>query len=167
MHMPESIQIRSTEPTDGSALRSLRLRAQRDSPRAFGATFAEEAALPDRVWQERATRGETEMTVVAVRGDAWVGMAAGLLQGDADDRVRLVGMWVAPEARRQSVGRLLVRAVATWARGHHAGRLELGVADGNQAAIQLYERCGFVFTGVSWPHPHSPTSVVQEMMLRL
>lgn len=65
------------------------------------------------------------------------------------------GMWVAPTARGTGAGDRLVQAIITWARESGYKSLTLDVADDNQAAIGLYDRCGFSPTGTlgSLPPP--------------
>ena len=38
------------------------------------------------------------------------------------------------------------------------------VTSGNQAAIGLYERCGFTFTGMTEPYEHDPALFEHEMV---
>jgi ribosomal protein S18 acetylase RimI-like enzyme len=56
-------------------------------------------------------------------------------------------MWVRPAARGRGVGDWLAGAVEQWARQARAGVLRLAVAQGNPAALALYQRNGFTLTG--------------------
>ncbi|MFD0598149.1 hypothetical protein ACFQZ4_42670 [Catellatospora coxensis] len=49
--------VRRTEPGEWQQLRALRLEALRDSPTAFGTTYADAAALADEAWQQQAEQG--------------------------------------------------------------------------------------------------------------
>ena len=60
---------------------------------------------------------------------------------DDGDGQQLISMWVAPSARGRGVGRALVGRVIAAAAGRP---LWLRVLDGNETAIRLYQRCGFV-----------------------
>ena len=136
-----------------------RLRALADAPLAFGSTLAREEAFADDVWRERATRGaagDDQVTYVAEAGDRWLGMATGLVDGADASRIDLVGMFVEPAVRGRGIGRALVDAVAAWARARGAARLCLWVTSTNDAAIALYQRCGFRPTGRSKPLDHAP-----------
>lgn len=55
---------------------------------------------------------------------------------------------VAPDARRQGVGKALLAAAAAYGRQHALYRLTLEVRASNAAAIALYESCGFVPDGI-------------------
>ena len=136
------MEVRRIRPDEWRELRALRLEALRTAPEAFVARYEDVVAYPDREWQERARRP----TFVAVAGDRFVGMATALRENDAR-KALLFGMFVHPDARRTGVGRRLVAAVADWARAEGCSRVELGVAEGNDAAARLYESCGFVPTG--------------------
>ena len=59
------------------------------------------------------------------------------------DTAWLISMWVAPETRRNGVGSALVDRGVEWARTNGMRRLLLDVADGNTAAVALYDRKGF------------------------
>nr|WP_254451033.1 GNAT family N-acetyltransferase [Aeromicrobium stalagmiti] len=93
-----------------------------------------DADTEDR-WRSRIADGPC---FVAYDDGVPVGMAAGDVEGD---RVALISMWVAPEARRQGIGRGLIAAVVRWAAGRE---LSLRVIDGNTPAITAYEAAGFV-----------------------
>jgi GNAT superfamily N-acetyltransferase len=60
---------------------------------------------------------------------------------DDGDGQQLISMWVTPSARGRGVGRALVGRVISEVAGKP---LWLRVIDGNETAIRLYQRCGFV-----------------------
>ena len=59
------------------------------------------------------------------------------------DEVHLLNLTVAPHWQRQGWGRLMLEALATWARGQGAQWLWLEVRVGNERARQVYESAGF------------------------
>ena len=131
-------------------LRALRLDALANAPGAFVVTHAEALAYPDERWHEHARRGASAETphFVAAAGDGrFLGMAVGLPTREREDTAALVAMYVRPEARRNGIGEALVERVLAWARERGFALVELGVAEGNDAAARLYARCGFVPTG--------------------
>ena len=154
-----SALVRRVRPGEGTMLRDVRLRALLDTPSAFGSTHEREVAYEPAVWDERAregSAGDARATFVAVDGEVCVGMVAAFPDVDHPGVVDLVGMWTAPEARRQGVAIRLVEAVLGWSTGIGAERLELWVTRGNEPAQRLYERLGFAATGAHQPLPSDP-----------
>ena len=129
----------SLRPATLDTVRPLRLRALREDPDAFGSTLAGEQAQPDRDW---ASFWVTD-SLIAFDGDTPVGMAS--LKID-DGQARLLGMWVAPEARGRGVAEALARALIERAADRP---ITLCVAEGAHAARRLYERLGFTPTGTT------------------
>ena len=96
--------------------------------------------------------GSEHTAFFAFDGGECVGLVGGH-QAETGDHVDLVSMWTAPAARGKGVGAALVDAVIEWADGR---AVELWVTRGNDAALRLYERCGFVETGDHQPLPSDP-----------
>ena len=59
------------------------------------------------------------------------------------DEVHLLNITVAPEFQSQGWGRIMLDAVAVWARGQGAQWLWLEVRAGNERAQRIYERQGY------------------------
>ena len=64
------------------------------------------------------------------------------------DEVHLLNITVAPEYQRQGWARVMLDALALWARGQGADWLWLEVRVGNARAIEVYEAQGFARVGV-------------------
>jgi ribosomal-protein-alanine N-acetyltransferase len=64
------------------------------------------------------------------------------------DEVHLLNITVAPEYQRQGWARVMLDALATWARGQGAQWLWLEVRQSNERAITVYENHGFRRVGV-------------------
>lgn len=145
----ERVRLRRLGPDDWRDWRALRLRALAESPEAFGSTLAEWSGPGDleERWRARLALPGARNLLARLEGpggEGDVGMASGLREGD---RVGLVSMWVAPEARGRGVGDALVAAVVDGAREDGASVVRLDVAEGNDPALALYLRHGFVLTG--------------------
>lgn len=139
-------EIRPTQASDADALRSIRLAALGADPTAFGSSLERESIFPVETWIDRAAGNEASRTFVAVDGDgSFVGMAGGH-RPTTDGPIELVSMWTAPSARGHGVGRALVDAVVAWATELGDDEVRLWVTRGNDTALRLYERCGFVLT---------------------
>lgn len=70
----------------------------------------------------------------------------------ASRHVADLGLMVAAAHRRRGVGRALLEAAGEWARGAGIRKLELHVFPYNEAAIRLYESCGFEREGYRRAH---------------
>lgn len=73
-----------------------------------------------------------------------LGPFGGFRPAEAEDTVELVSMWVHPDARGRGVGRMLVEAVIEWAEAAAVMQVALWVTNGNDSAIALYTKTGFV-----------------------
>ncbi|MDN5790196.1 MAG: GNAT family N-acetyltransferase [Micrococcales bacterium] len=154
--------LHEIHPGDWASHRDIRLEMLRDAPDAFWYTYADEAAFEEADWRSRI---EGAWLVQAHDRTGVIG-SAGLGSHWEPERAHtatLFAMYVAPRARGAGVGKALVRAVLDEARRRGKDRVVLEVADVNTAAMGLYERSGFVRTGVTHPHPRRAESVGVEM----
>ena len=84
--------------------------------------------------------------LVAVRDEAIVGYA-GLLAPRRSEQADIQTITVAPDARRGGLGRALMNALITEARGRGAREIFLEVRADNPGAMSLYENLGFRVEG--------------------
>jgi GNAT superfamily N-acetyltransferase len=136
--------IRRIKANEWQLLRELRLRSLLDSPEAFGQTHANAIAIPDSEWQQNArgaSRGDSRTWLIA----QLEGVDVGLVQARrrVPDDCLLFSMWVAPEARRAGVGRMLIDAVGDWAATWGGRRIVLWVVGANEGAHRFYVDIGF------------------------
>ncbi|MGC5021314.1 GNAT family N-acetyltransferase [Micromonospora sp. DT47] len=141
------IELRTLTPEDWAVWRELRLAALAEAPSAFGSQLADWQGEGDREerWRARLSIPNSYNALVVLDGEP-AGMASGVPTSEKY-AVELISMWVAPAARGRGVGDELVRAVERWARQAGAEALRLAVAEGNEAATELYQRNGFTDTG--------------------
>jgi len=134
-------------PDEWETFRDVRLASLLDAPGAFGAAYADWADAPESRW--RARLSDVPFTTVATVDGRGVGVVSG---AQADDRVELISMWVAPGHRGTGLAGWLIDSVADWAsaNGHDT---YLMVRDDNARAVASYEKAGFVDLGVpaDWP----------------
>lgn len=145
----------------------MRLQALRDTPTAFGSTYAEESAFTEADWARRVERwsGEQGIGFLAIDGDRPCGIAGALIEPCR--HAQLVSMWTAPEDRRRGVGRLLVDAVTGWAVSRGVLVLRLMVTSCNEAAMAFYDSLGFTRTGRTEPYPNDPALIEWELARRI
>jgi len=135
-----TMRVREVGPDDWVVWRLLRQRSLLEDPQAFAASVERWTGDEDREENWRARLAAPGACFVAEHGAAPVGMVAIQPDGDGEGQ-QLVSMWVAPSARGRGVGRALVGRVISEVAGKP---LWLRVIDGNETAIRLYQRCGFV-----------------------
>jgi GNAT superfamily N-acetyltransferase len=163
------IVVRRTRPDEAATFKAFRLRALADSPDAFATTTAQAEAMPWDMWVHRVTRGsvgQESLVLVAVDAESgdWLGMTGSYFADDQPHVAHVVSVWVAPEARRRGVGRLLQEAARTWAVSRGAREQRLWVTHTNEAARMLYLAEGFTLTGTTQPHPAKPELHELEMV---
>lgn len=156
--------IRRATEADWPALRAIRLQALRDAPLAFASTYEREVAFTDDVWRSRTT---TSALFLALDDDSdddsVVGTATGFVDETEPTAVKLVAMFVVPEARGRGCAGLLVDEVVAEARRRGFSRVVLDVVETNTAALTAYLRYGFRATGVTSMLPHAPELIEIEM----
>jgi ribosomal protein S18 acetylase RimI-like enzyme len=160
------ISLKRISPNDGLLFKTVRLRALRDAPRAFGSTYAKESLLADAEWEERALRWGSDPSVcyLAMDGAEACGIAGSFLDENDPTRAHLISMWTAPTYRRKGLGNLLVNEIIAWAADKGAHTLQLMVTSKNRSAILFYERLGFVMTGRTEPYPNDADEIEYEMV---
>ena len=143
--MADTVTIRPAEPADALGVSALLGRLGT----VEGTLQVPDAALATRL--ETLQRVEPrDCKLVAVAGGEIVGMA-GLHTANPSLRrshVRLLGIGLAQEWQGRGIGRQLMERLLDWA-DNWAGvlRIELFVHEGNDRAIALYRRFGFVEEG--------------------
>ncbi len=153
------VTIRVMEASDWETYRTVRLAALLDTPEAFGATYADEAARSADAWEtvvrDRCESGLSATWLAELDGEV-IGLV-GSFRVDAEQTgAELVSMWVAPSARGHGVARRLVDAVLGWARDASLSDVSLWVTRGNDAAHALYVSAGFAVTGEYQALPSDP-----------
>ena len=158
--------IRCLTQADWKVFRTIRLRALQDSPDAFSSNFAREGAFSDQEWIDRLSNPDVAQFVAFDGNERPLGMVVGAPYTVDEKSAGLFGMWVAPEGRRQKLGRALVASVVKWATDFGYDRILLDVADNNRPAISLYESCNFERNGVTGSLP-VPRQHITEHQLEL
>jgi RimJ/RimL family protein N-acetyltransferase len=138
------MDIRPATPDQWHTSRDLRLRALADAPDAFCSTLEREQAFDESTWRSRLDRAHT---LFAWEGTDAVGAATGKPDPHEEGGREIVGMWVDPAHRGRGVAAALIGELVAWARAEGSPSIALWVAEDNNPARRLYERCGFVATG--------------------
>jgi len=142
--------IERLDASHALAYRELMLEAYDLHPQAFTSSVRERAALPLSWWESRLT-GKLDVVFGAFEEGRLAGIVGLAFEPreKARHKVTLFGMYVSPRVRQRGLGRQLVQAALAEAQMHEGLRLiKLTVTAGNDAAIELYRRCGFVQFGL-------------------
>ena len=151
---------------DWAKVRELRLRSLAESSEAFGSSLPRERRFTERHWRMRLRTSPTWLALDEA------GLPMGIVSminepgSPADDR-HVVGLWVAPEARRKGLGWALLDAVRSAAIDEGARTVSLWVMDGNLPAGDLYVRAGFTRTHERQRLPRDPELVEERWVLEL
>ena len=153
------MHIRRLELPDAPAYRALRLRGLREHPAAFTSSFEEDNLQPLAQTEKRLAASASTVLLGAFEGEATSpgplgGVLVGVVGFAREERLKnrhkavLIGLYVAPEATGQGVGRALIAAVVQAARDAGLGLLVLTVTVGHTAARALYAAAGFQSIGI-------------------
>jgi RimJ/RimL family protein N-acetyltransferase len=139
------LQVRRLETSDSLLYRDIRLEALKQNPEAFGSTFERENEQP-LSWFE-AVVGRSDIFGVFLDGTL-AGIAGYVAQESSKQAHKAVlwGMYVRSAARNSGLGKKLVAAVLSHARGR-VEMVQLTVVSENEAARRLYNALGFVEYG--------------------
>lgn len=147
------MHIRKLTASDVPEYRALMIDALEQEPDAFTSTPEERAREPEGWWVRRV--GEPaglSVTFGAIQGELEL-VGAVTLEFSARKKTRhkahLIGMYVRPAWRGIGLARRLIEAAIATCRARGGIRaLQLTVREGNEPAIALYRRVGFVPFGV-------------------
>jgi GNAT superfamily N-acetyltransferase len=156
------LDVQRAGPAQWQAVKTTRLRALADSPRAFASTLAHEASFEDNEWRQRVANGNW---FLAWSAGSPVGIVAAISAQRRPAERHLVAMWVQPEWRGSGAAGALVETLCEWAGLDGATSVTLWVVDGNARARRFYKRVGFRPTGERQPVPGAP-EVGEERMRR-
>jgi GNAT superfamily N-acetyltransferase len=131
-------------PVDWPVLRDARLKALRDSPRAFTSTYDNESMWGEPEWRRLF---DTATWIVARELENVIGLASSVSEPELPSARHLESIWVAPRHRRHGVLRNLLHALAELERRMGVIDLLLWVLEGNDDAQRAYEAVGFQPTG--------------------
>ena len=135
---------------DWPAYREVRLNALKDSPQAFGATWEQEAVLPEEDWSARTLASESGQSgrgFFAITRDEVCGLVWCLLS-DSDPRIaHIYALWTAPSVRGQGAGRALLEQCIAWAKGKGVRNIRLSATKNESPAMLLYKSRGFYPVG--------------------
>jgi ribosomal protein S18 acetylase RimI-like enzyme len=142
--------IKRLSPADVPAYRRLRLRGLRESPAAFGSSYAEEVKRPLKAFAARLEPSADRWVFGAFVGGRLSGVVTLIREEKKKERHKasIYGLYVDPKVRQQGIGaQLIARVMATARRMRGLKQIRLGVVESNRPARRLYENAGFEVYG--------------------
>ena len=140
--------IRRIQKEEWELFRETRLRALKDSPRAFASTYAKTSLRSDKSWIKQvfdSSLGPKRCTILAMDQDQVLGLAALYeMPGKSDNSGELLQVWVPPESRGRGVGRALIYHLHEWGFANGYVHIFATVHRENPEAIAFYMRIGYI-----------------------
>ncbi len=168
-------------PEHWALIREVRLRSLAEAPEAFCSRLEDEQLTTEDGWRARPARSHIALAMLDLQGAAVADVVPGSAADPASTAVigtasgkpdphepagsELVGMWVDPQFRRTGAALALIDEIVDWARAGGAASLALWVAEDNDRARALYEKCGFTLTGQREPMRPGTDQVRMRMEL--
>ena len=134
--------IKLLVPDEWPVLRDMRLRAFRDSPHSFLATYENEKDFDEQKWRAEFGRGDWTVSIQDAERAGIVGCTREV--GMSAHERYLEYLWVAPRWRNKGVAHSMLTVVLDRLRKSGVRTAYLWVLDGNDAAVRLYESVGFI-----------------------
>lgn len=143
------IIVRALTEEEWAQYRSVRLAALQESPEAFVASHAEEAAYDEDFWRTRMRR--SVRLVAEIDGEPVGTASVGEVDTEDGRHSELFGLWVSPALRGKGIATQLVRAGAQSAAGSGKSHLYYWVGTENGRAVAFASGFGFRPTDLRRP----------------
>jgi ribosomal protein S18 acetylase RimI-like enzyme len=160
--MPE---VKPLVPDEWLTLRNIRLAALRDSPDVFLATYEQQEDYTEDQWRAEFNRGSWHIGFEASRPVGLLGVTREPEMPAHECYLEYI--WVDPECRGRSVALEILTAVLDVLRAAGVQTAFLWVLDGNDVAMRLYKRAGFIRTNDRQPLAARPGRTEERLRLDL
>lgn len=158
-------QVELLAPDHWRTLKKTRLLALRESPQAFLATYKQESAFDQDRWRQEFLRGSWYIGRLGQKVVALVGVTRA---PDAPaDECYLEYLWVSPNHRGAGIGAKLLGWVIKCLQAAAVRTAYLWVLQGNEPAMRLYRRAGFVSANHRQQLDTDPSRWEERLLLHL
>jgi ribosomal protein S18 acetylase RimI-like enzyme len=157
--------IRPLVPDEWFILRDVRLTALAESPHAFLSTYERERVYGEDRWRAEFARGDWNVGFAEGRPASLLGVTRE--PNTPVDACYLEYLWVAPGWRGRHVALDMIAAVLEGLRARGMRTAFLWVLDGNEVAMRLYQRAGFMSTNHRQPLVARPGRTEERLYLNL
>jgi len=136
------VTYRALTAQDAFDYRQLRLQSLQQAPTCYGATYAEQVALPTLYVESLLEEGSDVVIMLGAFIQAELIALCGLKAND-DNQREIIQMYVAPKARGKAVAQSLLHLAKQMCKARAANGLILTVYKDNRAAIASYQKAAF------------------------
>jgi ribosomal protein S18 acetylase RimI-like enzyme len=163
------LYVKRLTANDWDVLREIRLTALSESPDMFLHTYEQEEQYDDSRWHSEFARGEWYVGVDVPESPDRPVSVLGITRetGTPTHQCFLEYVWVAPEFRRRGFAFTMIRQVLGNLYSASVRTVFLYVLDGNDRAMRLYKRIGFVDCNYSQPLEARPGRREELMQISL
>jgi ribosomal protein S18 acetylase RimI-like enzyme len=149
-------------PDEWHRLRDIRLSALSESPDAFLARYEDEEAYGESRWRAEFARGHWYIGLIEGNPVSLLGITH---EPGAPAQERFLEyLWVSPERRRSGVARSMLSFIIEDLRTSGVTTVFLWVLDGNEIAVDFYNKVGFSRSNHRQPLPEDPEKRSEELM---
>jgi ribosomal protein S18 acetylase RimI-like enzyme len=157
--------IRPLVPDEWFILRDIRLTALSESPHAFLSSYERERVYGEDQWRAEFTRGDWNVGFMEGRPASLLGVTR---EPDTPaGECYLEYLWVAPDRRRRHLALDMIVDVLDRLRARGMRTAFLWVLDGNEVAMSVYRRAGFMSTNHRQPLVARPGRTEERLYLNL
>lgn len=146
------IEIVKLTSADWLEYKALRLRALKEDPQAFGASYQTNLEYPDTEWKRRlenASKGEINWLLFAKKNNKLVGMIGAFIEDGDTDTVSIFSVYVPTEERGKGISNKLMDSILKeLLQKPFLKKVKLMVNKDQMAAVGLYKKFGFKETGI-------------------
>jgi ribosomal protein S18 acetylase RimI-like enzyme len=144
------MEIRILNSKDAEIYRNIRLKALKDHPEAFSASYEEEIEFSLQMFENRLKEG-ANFTFGAFANEKLCGVVTLVPEqkNKLKHRANIVGMYVEPITRKIGIGKsLMIEAIKKAKEIDNIEQLHLSVTSSNAPAKKLYQTLGFETYGL-------------------
>jgi len=146
------MEIVKLSAEDWEEYKTLRLRALKEDPQAFGTTYQKNIAYPKAEWQRRlasVAKGETNWLLFARENNKLVGMIGAFIEEDVEGTATIFGVYVPKEERGRGISiKLMEEILKELSKKSIFKKVKLMVSKNQLPAIGLYKKFGFKQVGI-------------------
>jgi len=143
------VEIIKLTPENWENFKTIRLRALKTDPTAFGSSYEQEIDRPEEVWRQKLA---TSWAYAAIVKNQFVGMARILFElGEHVQHVAsIVSLFIDPAHRRQGIGEKIMKKIISDLRNQKIiTKIILSVNTDQKPAVKLFEKVGFKTIGIA------------------